>query len=692
MTHIPRRSFIRTVATGAAATMLAPAARAAGLPMPNRSRPNIVYILADDMGYGDLAINHPANKVPTPNLDRLASQGMRFTDAHSPSAVCTPTRYGILTGRYCWRSRLAAGVLWVGNAPLIDEDRLTVADLLKDHGYRTGCVGKWHLGWNWPTVDGEPSTKDNLDIDWSKPITGGPLAHGFDYYFGDDVPNFPPYVFIENERAVGTPDRDKPKDMYGHPGPMVKGWKLERVLPEITRRACRFIEESADSDQPFFLYFPLTAPHTPIAPSERFQGKTEADRYGDFVHEVDAMVGRVMRALERSGQAENTLVIFTSDNGSPARDGTNMGGGARSVERTGHIPNAPWRGIKAGIWEGGHRVPFIARWPGEIAPGSTCDETITHTDFMRTVAAILGADLPDDAAEDSFDILPALIPSSRGNGSPDPLQSLRGPVVHHSGNGQFAVRDGRWKLNLCPSSGGWETLNLPDAPPMQLYDLRRDPKETTNLYHTRPDKVDELTAALAAIVEDGRSTPGAPQSNDRDVRFMPKITVAKDETGRFDYVRNCQVTKHAEGFVLESAGIGHALKKLDKPLTEPLTVEFSYQSLAEAGSRNALLVFGEEPDEDELVKCGTLIVAGSHAIWRGTWNDHAKGVAVEHSLDHAGRIDVSITIDPAKREVSMTVAGETLTAPIPAAVKSVRYIGYLVNGTKTLFVPRGGPA
>lgn len=642
--------------------------------------PNIVYILADDMGYGDMRCNNPNCKVPTPNLDRLAERGMRFTDAHSPSAVCSPTRYGILTGRYCWRSRLKAGVLGPWAAPLIEADRLTVAQLLKDNGYATACIGKWHLGWSWPTTDGERPAKDGSNVDWSRPVTGGPLDHGFEHYFGDGVPNYPPYVYIEDDRLLGVPSVQKPDSMFGNPGPMLPGWKLERVLPEITRRAAQYIQGAAGGDQHFFLYFPLTAPHTPIAPTKQFRGKSQAGLYGDWVAEVDWSVGQVLEALERTGQAENTLVIFASDNGSPARDGTNMSGPLRSVERYGHIPNAPYRGIKTNIWDGGHRGPFIASWPAEIAAGAVSDEPICHVDLMRTVAAMLGVTLPDDAGEDSFDLLPVL----KGEKLDGPA---RGPVVHHSGSGQFAIRDGRWKLILCPSSGGWLSGAPADAPPIQLYDMRKDPPEEYNLYQERQDKVEELTALLATIVERGRSTPGEPQPQVEPIKWRPALTAAKDETGRFDIVRNCEVSKHPDGFVIESAGIGYALQKLEEPPPGRYECAFSYQSLAEGGSRNALFVFGEEPDPDELVKCGTLIVAGKHAIWQGSWDGYLKGTTTEHSLKPTEKVDVHVSLTMDARTVTMQVAGQTLTAAIPASIREVRYVGWLVNGTKTLIVP-----
>lgn len=473
-------------------------------------RPNIVYILADDMGYGDLGCQNAESKIPTPCLDRLATQGTRFTDAHSPSAVCTPTRYGLLTGRYCWRTRLKKGVLWVWDPPLIKADRLTVPKLLKKHGYRTACIGKWHLGWDWPTTDGKPPAKKQHgnNVDFTRPIKNGPLTRGFDYYFGTAVPNFPPYCFIENDRTIGIPTVMKPKSMFGHPGPMLPGWKLVDILPKLTEKAVEYVRNAAKNrDRPFFLYMPLTAPHTPIVPASRFSGKSKAGIYGNFVHQVDRTVGQVIKAIDDSGLADNTLVIFTSDNGSPARNGKNASGPTRSVVKEfGHDPSRPLRGMKADVWEGGHRVPFIARWPKRIKPGATNDETICHSDLLATCAAILGERLPDSAGEDSCSILPALL----GRRLDKPIHEA---LVHHSGNGRFAIRQGKWKLVMGLGSGGWTKPRSPKpkpgGPKGQLYDMTADLAEKKNLWLERPDVVKRLTKLLKKYKSQGRSAPRA---------------------------------------------------------------------------------------------------------------------------------------------------------------------------------------
>ena len=484
------------------------------------NRPNIVLILADDMGYGDLGCQNPQSKIPTPNLDRLAGQGIRLTDAHSPSAVCSPTRYGILTGRYCWRTRLKSGVLWTWDPPLIEPDRLTVPKLLKQHGYATACIGKWHLGWDWPTVDGKLPKRNSpaKNVDFRRPIANGPTTRGFDYYFGTDVPNFPPYCFIENDRTVGIPTEQKPGKMFGLPGPMLPGWKLVEILPGLTEKAVGYIDSQAAASQengtprrPFFLYFPLTAPHTPIVPAAEFRGKSGAGTYGDFVHQVDWTVGQVMAAIERNGLARDTLIIFTSDNGSPGRNGKNASGPTGSVVKEfGHDPSGGLRGMKADAWDGGHRVPFVARWPGHIGPGTTSDQTVCLADLMATFAAILGTGLPDDAGlpedagEDSYNILPVLL----GQQLDEPI---RPATVHHSGNGLFCVRQGPWKLILGLGSGGFSRPSRvkpePGGPRGQLYNLADDTAEAVNLYQKHPEVVARLTALLEKYKKEGRSRP-----------------------------------------------------------------------------------------------------------------------------------------------------------------------------------------
>jgi arylsulfatase A len=477
-------------------------------------RPNIVVILADDLGYGDVHCFHHDSRIATPHIDRLAGQGMIFTDAHSGSAVCTPTRYGMLTGRYAWRSRLKQGVLGGYSPHLIEPGRLTVAALLRQHGYRTACVGKWHLGLDWPTTDGtrfgdavEPK-EDIGAVDYTRPIANGPLALGFDSFFGISASlDMPPFLFIRDDRCEGVPTIEK---TYLRKGPARADFEAVDVLPTLTRRAVEFLDEQAGDRRPFFLVFAPTAPHTPIVPGAEYRGRSGINAYADFVMQVDAAIGRVLQALERTGLASSTLVIVTSDNGcSPAAD-------FPTLETHGHHPSGPFRGAKADIYEGGHRIPFLARWPGTIRAGSACADTICLTDLMATCAAIVGAELPADAGEDSVNLLPDLLGTARG--------PLREATVHHSIDGSFAIRQGRWKLALCPGSGGWSAPRpgRPESrglPSVQLYDLGRDVGERQDVQAEHPEVVTRLTELLERYVADGRSTPGTPQKNEGPVRI-----------------------------------------------------------------------------------------------------------------------------------------------------------------------------
>ncbi len=489
-------------------------------------RPNIVYILADDLGYGDVQAFNPINgKIKTPHLDRLAAQGMMFRDAHSGSAVCSPTRYGLMTGRYSWRTRMQSGVLNGFSPPLIAPDRLTVPALLKQHGYKTACIGKWHLGWDWPKAAGstfDPAGKvvpAISDIVWNQPIKNGPTSIGFDYYFGISASlDMPPYVFVENDRATVVPTTEK---KWIRPGPAAADFEAIDVLPELTSRALAKINgfaKDAKEGKPFFLYLPLASPHTPVLPTKEWQGKSGLGDYADFVMQTDAAIGQVLALLDQQGLADNTLVIATSDNGfAPPGDPQ------RVLRDTGHNPSGPFRGSKADIWEGGHRVPFIVRWPSRIQPGSHSDRTICHTDLMATCAELLESKLPDNAGEDSVSFLQTLL----GNKDIPNRPSL----VSHSSTGKFAIREGEWKLEFCPGSGGWATPNDAAAtaqklPKVQLYNLASDLGETRNLQAEHPEIVQRLRTRLEAEIVNGRSTPGPQQPND-----VPKIQFFEAEQG-----------------------------------------------------------------------------------------------------------------------------------------------------------------
>lgn len=468
-------------------------------------RPNIVYILADDFGYGDARSYNPDGKIATPSIDRLAREGMRFTDAHSGSSVCSPTRYGILTGRYAWRTKLRRGVLGPYDPPLIAEDRLTVPALLQQHGYHTACIGKWHLGWDWPKQDG--------NVVFDHPIPGGPASRGFDEYFGTDVPNYPPYCFIKNDRTVGRPTAMKEtRDLNGRPGPMLPGWKFDAILPALAASAAEYIGQRAKEDKPFFLYFPLTSPHEPIAPSARFRGKSGINDLADFMLETDWAVGEVLAALDKHKLSENTLVFFTCDNGHATYTGL------PALQKAGHKVSGPLRGYKTDIWEGGHRVPFIARWPGQIKANAECDVTICHTNLLATCAEILEAKLPDSAGEDSVSIVEFLRSEKRDH---PPLPA----IVHQAANGTLAIRKGKWKLVMGARPGEGKSL----APEDQLFDLEADLAETKSVAQEHHDMVTELTALLQSYITQGRSTPGPAGKNDVPVplRIAPPAAAKK---------------------------------------------------------------------------------------------------------------------------------------------------------------------
>jgi arylsulfatase A-like enzyme len=472
-----------------------------------RSKPNIILILADDMGIDSVSAFNEKLGLRTPAIDRLAEEGMSFTDAHSTSAVCSPTRYGVLTGRYNWRSRLKRGIVGQWERPLIGDARLTLPEMLRMEGYATAMIGKWHLGWHWPKKGGG-TTRKLAEIDFTQPIKGGPNDHGFDYYFGDDVPNWPPYAWRENDRLQGEiTAKMKGGAMVGvSAGPAVENWDFRAVLAEYGRRCAAHIRDQAGKKEPFFLYFPMPSPHTPIAPHEEFRGRTGISEYADFLVQTDAVVGQLLKALDESEQTDETLLIFTCDNG------TSPKAGFAQLDAAGVHLNQNWRGWKADAYEGGHRVPFIVRWPGKVEGGSTSDQIISLTDIMATCAEVVAHKLPVNAAEDSVSLLPVL----RGEGV---AESLHEVVINHSISGHFAVRKGRWKLLLCRGSGGWSAPRESEAakkglPHLQLYDLESDPGESRNLYEKHPEMVRELIDDLARAFREGRTTPGPRQLND----------------------------------------------------------------------------------------------------------------------------------------------------------------------------------
>lgn len=478
--------------------------------------PNVIVILADDMGLDSVSHFNQKLGLKTPNIDRLAAEGMSFTDAHSTSAVCSPTRYSVLTGRYNWRSRLKRGIVGQWERPLLEDERITLPEMFQSKGYHTACIGKWHLGWNWPSKE-DGTTSKLSEIDFTKPVTGGPIDHGFDSYFGDDVPNWPPYAWRQDDRVLGEITTTmKGGTMVGvGAGPAVNDWDFRAVLSEYSRRWHDYVVSQADSSEPFFLYASMPSPHTPIAPGKGFQGQSGVSEYADFVIQTDHAVGQILAALDKTDQAKDTVIFFTCDNGtSPKADFPGL------LKKGVHL-NENWRGWKADAYEGGHRVPFVVRWPGKVQSGSTSLETITLADIMTTCAGVIGFAVPENCAEDSVSLLPVLL----GQTTDGPLHQS---VVHHSISGHFAIRKGSWKLLLCAGSGGWSPPREPEAkkqnlPAVQLFHLADDPKETNNLALSEPERVVQLRAELKSLVEAGRSTPGAAQPNHNNQKWWKEL-------------------------------------------------------------------------------------------------------------------------------------------------------------------------
>lgn len=488
------------------------------------ARPNIVFIYADDLGYGDVGCYNPESRVPTPNLDRLAAAGMRFTDAHSPSTVCTPSRYGVMTGRMPFRLNYRGVFTGVEGPCLITADRLTLPEMLRQKGYATAMFGKWHIGMTFLDRDGKPvyetSNKRGVELvrhaDFSRRIQDGPLNHGFDQFFGTVCCPTTDwlYAWIDGDRvpvpAVSVRDRNRlPTHVYSQdcrPGLVAPDFDLEEVDMVFLEKSQAFLEQHVKQqpDKPFFLFHSAQAVHLPSFPGKAFQGKTKSGPHGDFIFEFDHIVGELMKTLERLGVADNTLVIVSSDNGPETLTTINM----RADHQ--HDGARPLRGVKRDQWEGGHRVPFIARWPGRIKAGTESSQTICQTDIMHTCAAIIGAELPDNAAEDSFNLRPVLLSQDAG-------KPVRPYTLHQTISLALAIRRGQWKYLDHQGSGGnnynqpgLKPYALPDtAPdaPGQLYNLDADPGETTNLYFKHPEIVRELKALLEQSKQSGRSRP-----------------------------------------------------------------------------------------------------------------------------------------------------------------------------------------
>ena len=512
---LSRREFLKTSVLTAGTFSLAGCLLAkndTGSNSGSKTLPNIVIIYADDMGYGDLGCQNPNSKIPTPNLDQLAKEGVRFTDGHSSSGICTPSRYALLTGRYHWRDFY--DIVNAFGESRFDSQRLTMPEMLKAKGYRTACIGKWHLGWDWGAIK-RPGAKPDKNkgyspdaFDWSKPVPDGPVAHGFDYYFGDDVINFPPYCWIENDRVIKAPTEslalEKRKTREGswecRSGPAVKDWDPYKVLPTLTNKTVQWVEQQ-EKHQPFFLYFTMSSPHAPIVPNKEFQGKTKAGGYGDFVFQTDWVTGQVLKALDKKGFRDNTIVVFASDNG-PERYAFER------VRKYAHRSMGNLRGLKRDIWEGGHRIPFVVRWPGVIKPGRISNALVSQVDLMATFASVLGCQLPDNAAEDSFNLLPVWTDNSDKT-------TARSSHIHNTFANQFAIRRDNWVLidadtgSMTPMPQWFIEANNYDIdmPDGSLYNLQEDVGQRTNRINEFPEKAAELRKLLKGIRDKGHSAP-----------------------------------------------------------------------------------------------------------------------------------------------------------------------------------------
>lgn len=472
--------------------------------------PNIVVILADDMGYGDLSC-YGSEKIHTPNMDSIAEEGIRFTDAHSSSAVCTPSRYGLLTGRYCWRTNLQRGVLGGFGKPLLEKNRETIASLLKKKGYDTAMFGKWHLGLNWKKTDGtllrdsdkdswnagDSWNEDGMEVDYTQAVEGGPVDNGFDYWFGiSGSLDMPPYAFIENKHTVGIPSEEKnPYEAQQRKGLMVPGWRDDIVDVEVTKKAVSYLKEREqnDPDNPFFLYIAPAAPHRPCVPPEFLKNSSDAGKRGDMVKLVDWLVGQVSQVLDDIDEKENTLFIVTSDNGGRL---TNFDG-----KDYRHKTNGDLRGEKADIWEGGHREPLVMRWPGFIEPGRESEALVSLTDIFATVAKTVDASIPENAGEDSISFLHILKNEVEENERKD--------LIHHSYDGMFSLRRGDWKYIEGTGSGGFSEPSryepLPHQAKGQLYNIADDSRETLNLWLKKPEKVKQMSSLLNSYMKKGSS-------------------------------------------------------------------------------------------------------------------------------------------------------------------------------------------
>ncbi len=484
-------------------------------PRSSKPYPNIIILYADDMGYGDLGIQNPKSKIPTPHLDKLANEGLLMTDAHSSSGICSPSRYALLTGRYHWRD-FHAFVKSMGPS-VFRSNQQTLPRILKANGYSTAAIGKWHLGWDWDAIrkpefktkETVPLFKKNIEIwpseayDWSRSIPGGPCSIGFDYYFGDGTINFPPYAWIENDKVLTAPTTTLTSQSglgvalegtwHARPGPAIENWDFYNVLPTLTENAVSYVKNQKHKSEPFFLYMAFPSPHAPIVPNKEFHGKSKAGPYGDFVYQTDWCVGEILNALEETGTSRNTIVIFSSDNG-PEKYAY------KRIKNFNHHSSAPFRGLKRDIYEGGHHVPFIVRWPKKIKPGSISDEVFSQVDILSTLAHLIDIDLPKGLAHDSYDFSGLWL----GNKT---SKNIRPATVQNTRKERYALRKGRW-LFINHNSGyhtkppKWIETKFgyqATTDSVQLFDLKNDIAQKINVAEQNIELVKSMKVHLEKI-------------------------------------------------------------------------------------------------------------------------------------------------------------------------------------------------
>ena len=614
--------------------------------------PNVVILYADDMGVADVSYGDPAAKIQTPNIDRLAKQGMTFSDGHSSSGICTPSRFALLTGQHHWRR--FHGIVNAFGTSVFEEGEFTIARMFKQQGYQTGCFGKWHLGWDWDAIRKPDVAKDKITLaesyDWTKRFPGGPVDQGFDYYFGDGTINFPPYCWIENDRFLTIPTKPviKSKPLAGgggfRAGPMAADWNPYDILPTVSQKAVEWIEKQ-DGEQPFFVYLAFNSPHYPIVPNKEFQGTSQAGYYGDFVIETDAMVGKVLAALEKKGVADNTLVIFTADNGTETH-------AFKRLEEFGQWSSGDFRGVKRDTYEGGHRVPFIAKWPGKIEAGSRSEEVVSQVDFAATFADIVGYQLGDDEGIDSYDLMPVLTGA-------DYEQPLRVATVQNtSEQAGYALRQGDW-VYLNRSTGAAQKEKafylkhfgltvFPKDSPGLLFNLREDPRQSKDLFDQYPEKVEAMNKLLERYLGGERCAPERLKSDPEAAKMIRKLAPAAAAMENEDFIKLLTTGQAVNVTSVENQPLSLVVLSamaLDLPeeTYEDRNAEFSFSSLTPNPNKLVKLLCPGLTETDAVGLCTMLHPQYITEVTCDAGDDSATGVITFDAGIYAGQVNYAAT-------------------------------------------------